>query len=219
MGVEGAPEALVRLVAAAPEHLAAEVAWVLAYVTGEGVCWERLHLAWGDRLWLHALGHTCSWAAASPTATPLPASSATSVASHEAHLNRLVSLGVLPPLLARISAAVDQVGTPCCWPATGCLSTEPPTCIFLCNVLLPTAGHAPATSHHRCSRTRGRGGRCSSRCCARWATLPRAGALPQWTSCWDPTPRPPCRRWSPVQGCALPPRHCCRSCMQHACVQ
>lgn len=36
MGVEGAPEALVRLVAAAPEHLATEVSWVLAYITGEG---------------------------------------------------------------------------------------------------------------------------------------------------------------------------------------
>ncbi len=35
MGVEGAPKAIVRLVAEAPEHLATEAAWVLAYVTGE----------------------------------------------------------------------------------------------------------------------------------------------------------------------------------------
>ncbi|KAI3431378.1 hypothetical protein D9Q98_004432 [Chlorella vulgaris] len=63
MGVEGAPEAIVQLVAEAPEHLATEAAWVLAYVT----------------------------------------------ASHEAHLNRMVSLGVLPPMLTRLSAAVDQM--------------------------------------------------------------------------------------------------------------
>lgn len=34
MGVEGAPEAVARLVAAAPDHLATEAAWVLAYITG-----------------------------------------------------------------------------------------------------------------------------------------------------------------------------------------
>lgn len=39
MGVEGAPEAVARLVAAAPDHLATEAAWVLAYVTGGG-CWQ-----------------------------------------------------------------------------------------------------------------------------------------------------------------------------------
>ncbi|KAL4440465.1 hypothetical protein ABPG75_003466 [Micractinium tetrahymenae] len=63
MAVEGAPEAVVRLVAAAPDHLATEAAWVLAYVT----------------------------------------------ASHEAHLNRMVSLGVVPPILARITDTVDQM--------------------------------------------------------------------------------------------------------------
>ena len=36
VGVEGAAEAIVRLVAAAPDHLATEAAWVLAYITGEG---------------------------------------------------------------------------------------------------------------------------------------------------------------------------------------
>ena len=34
--VEGAAEAIVRLVAAAPDHLVTEAAWVLAYITGEG---------------------------------------------------------------------------------------------------------------------------------------------------------------------------------------
>lgn len=34
VGVEGAPEAVVRLVAEAPAHLATEAAWVLAYITG-----------------------------------------------------------------------------------------------------------------------------------------------------------------------------------------
>ena len=34
VGVEGAPEAVVRLVAEAPGHLATEAAWVLAYITG-----------------------------------------------------------------------------------------------------------------------------------------------------------------------------------------
>jgi hypothetical protein len=37
VAVEGAPEAIVQLVAAAPEHLATEAAWVLAYITG-GCC-------------------------------------------------------------------------------------------------------------------------------------------------------------------------------------
>jgi hypothetical protein len=37
MGVEGAAEAVARLVAEAPEHLATEAAWVLAYITGEAV--------------------------------------------------------------------------------------------------------------------------------------------------------------------------------------
>lgn len=34
MGVEGAPEAVVALVAEGPDHLATEAAWVLAYITG-----------------------------------------------------------------------------------------------------------------------------------------------------------------------------------------
>ncbi|KAI7843347.1 hypothetical protein COHA_003044 [Chlorella ohadii] len=62
MGVEGAPEAIVKIVAEGPDHLATETAWVLAYIT----------------------------------------------ASHEAHLNRMVHLGVVPPMLARIVSAVDQ---------------------------------------------------------------------------------------------------------------
>jgi hypothetical protein len=40
VAVESAPEAIVRLVAAAPEHLATEAAWVLAYITG-GRCGGR----------------------------------------------------------------------------------------------------------------------------------------------------------------------------------
>jgi hypothetical protein len=63
MGVEGAAEAVARLVAEAPEHLATEAAWVLAYIT----------------------------------------------ASHEAHLNRMVALGVVPPMLSRLTDAVDQM--------------------------------------------------------------------------------------------------------------
>ena len=34
VAVDGALEALVRLVAAAPDHLSTEAAWVLAYITG-----------------------------------------------------------------------------------------------------------------------------------------------------------------------------------------
>ncbi|PSC72043.1 importin subunit alpha-2 [Micractinium conductrix] len=63
VAVDGALEALVRLVAAAPDHLSTEAAWVLAYIT----------------------------------------------ASHETHLNRLVTLGVVTPMLTRIAEAVDQM--------------------------------------------------------------------------------------------------------------
>jgi len=35
MGVEGAPEAIVKIVAEGPDHLATETAWVLAYITGD----------------------------------------------------------------------------------------------------------------------------------------------------------------------------------------
>lgn len=45
-------------------------------------------------------------ASASPPAGP----STPPAASHEAHLNRMVHLGAVPPMLARIVAAVDQVG-------------------------------------------------------------------------------------------------------------
>ena len=37
VGVEGAQEALVALVAAAPDHLATEAAWVMAYITGKSL--------------------------------------------------------------------------------------------------------------------------------------------------------------------------------------
>ena len=42
--------------------------------------------------------------------TPCCPRSLRRAASHEAHLNRMVSLGVVPPMLARMTSAVDQVG-------------------------------------------------------------------------------------------------------------
>lgn len=39
MGVEGTPEAIVKIVAEGPDHLATETAWVLAYITGGAGSW------------------------------------------------------------------------------------------------------------------------------------------------------------------------------------
>ena len=60
VAVEGAPEAIVRLVAAAPEHLATEAAWVLAYITGAYLEWAGSFVA----------GWACSPAALSFLAAP-----------------------------------------------------------------------------------------------------------------------------------------------------
>lgn len=63
MAVEGAPEALVRIMQSAPANLASESAWILAYLT----------------------------------------------TGAEANLNRIVLLGLLPPLATRVVAAVDRM--------------------------------------------------------------------------------------------------------------
>lgn len=42
-------------------------------------------------------------------------------AANDAYLNRLVALGILPPLLERVTAAVEQVGSCCCYLSGGFL--------------------------------------------------------------------------------------------------
>ena len=161
----------------------------------------------------------------------LTLSTALPAASHEAHLNRMVSLGVVPPMLARLTGAVDQVsrqeggrgrgralrGRACCravspcWRVKHALQAAPRlrhACIPVClprrrqhssgQSSLPAG--SPCWRRCRCCRTSRRGARCSSRSCARWATLRRAAAPRRRPSCCPRTRRPPCRRWSSVRG-------------------
>ena len=133
-------------------------------------------------------------------------------ASHEAHLNRMVHLGVVPPMLTRIVSAVDQV----LLLALGCQNVRAG------GFVLPSAGgmrlvciacpasfhssHLPALLrlfvHCRPCKTSRRAGACSSPCCARWATWRQAAARRRWTSSSALTPPPRCKRWSPVHRCA-----------------
>lgn len=112
MGVEGAAEAVVRLVAEAPDHLATEAAWVLAYITGGWVDWYRCT---GLRMRPSSSVCACSQPLPVPLALPLGAAAhscrapLTPAASHETHLNRMVALGVVPPMLSRLTGAVDQM--------------------------------------------------------------------------------------------------------------
>ena len=132
-----------------------------------------------------------TWPVAQPQLAPSYA------AAHPAHLNRMVHLGVLPPMLRRLSEATTQMlqvgtqeGTPFCL-----LPLCPSSATHAAGTLrswldpsVPGRAHPPILAHHTSlphsgCRTMSTAARCSSRFCARWATWLRAVGGTRWSSC------------------------------------